>query len=116
MTDIVIIGAGTAGMTAAIYAARAGKEALVLEQEGFGGQILYAPQVENYPGITQISGAEFASNLTEQALALGAQLEKALRAKAENAVDVKHQQEGNLRLFPQAFDQIENINQFRPIL
>ena len=45
------------------------------EQEGFGGQILYAPQVENYPGITQISGAEFASNLTEQALALGAQLE-----------------------------------------
>ncbi len=75
MADIVIIGAGTAGMTAAVYAARAGKEALVLEQESFGGQILYAPAVENYPGVARISGAEFASNLTEQALSLGAQLE-----------------------------------------
>ena len=75
MTDIAIIGAGTAGMTAAVYAARAGKRVLVLEQESFGGQIVYASRVENYPGIQQISGAEFAANLTEQVLSLGAELE-----------------------------------------
>ncbi len=74
-TDIAIVGAGTAGMTAAIYAARAGKRVTVLEQEGFGGQIVYASQVENYPGISHISGAEFAANLTEQALAFGPEME-----------------------------------------
>ena len=75
MTDIIIIGAGTAGMSAAIYAARAGKKVLVLEGESFGGQIVYAPRVENYPGIRQISGAEFASGLTEQVLSLGVEME-----------------------------------------
>lgn len=74
-TDIAIVGAGTAGMTAAIYAARAGKRVTVLEQEGFGGQIVYASEVENYPGIAHISGAEFAANLTEQALDFGAEME-----------------------------------------
>lgn len=77
MKDIVIIGAGPAGLTAAIYALRAGKSVLVLEKELFGGQITYSPSVENYPGYKQISGNEFAENLIEQAIALGAEIELA---------------------------------------
>ena len=73
--DIVIIGAGTAGLTAAIHAARAGKSVLVLEQETIGGQIAYSPRVENYPGIASISGAAFSDNLFCQAEALGVELE-----------------------------------------
>lgn len=75
MHDIVIIGAGCAGLTAAIYAARAGKSVLVLEQETVGGQISFSPRVENYPGIPAISGAAFADQLYEQAMALGVALE-----------------------------------------
>ena len=73
MYDIIIVGAGTAGMTAAIYAARAGKKALILEQENFGGQITYSNKVENFPSIKEISGMDFANNLFEQATALGAE-------------------------------------------
>lgn len=73
--DLVIIGAGCAGLTAAIYAARAGKTVLVLEQETVGGQISFSPRVENYPGIASISGAEFSDNLFSQAEALGVELE-----------------------------------------
>ncbi|NLA76842.1 MAG: FAD-dependent oxidoreductase [Clostridiales bacterium] len=75
MYDIIIIGAGCAGLTAAVYAARAGKSVLVLEAENIGGQISYSPKVENFPSIRQISGSEFADNLFEQASALGVQLE-----------------------------------------
>jgi len=75
MTDLVIVGAGCAGLTAAIYAARAGKSVLVLEAGGVGGQIASSPRVENYPGIASISGLEFADRLCAQALALGAELE-----------------------------------------
>lgn len=75
MYDIVIIGAGTAGLTAAVYGARAGKSVLVLESENFGGQITASPRVENYPGIASISGNEFAANLLDQALGLGIQVE-----------------------------------------
>lgn len=67
MRDVIIIGAGTAGLTAAIYALRAGKSVLVLEQGMYGGQIVNTPKVENYPGIEQISGYEFASGLFKQA-------------------------------------------------
>ncbi len=73
--DIVIIGAGTAGLTAAIYAARAGKKVLILENEGIGGQIATSPKVENYPGFSEISGMEFSDRLYEQASALGVELE-----------------------------------------
>lgn len=73
--DLIIIGAGCAGLTAAIYAARAGKSVLVLEQETVGGQISFSPKVENYPGIASISGAEFSDNLFSQAEALGVELE-----------------------------------------
>lgn len=71
MDDIIIIGAGCAGLTAAIYAARAGKRVRVLESEGIGGQIASSPRVENYPGIKEISGMAFSENLYAQAEALG---------------------------------------------
>lgn len=71
MKDVIIIGAGTAGLTAAIYALRAGKSVLVLEQGSYGGQIINTPRVENYPGIEQISGYEFAAGLFRQAEGLG---------------------------------------------
>ena len=75
MYDIVIVGSGPAGLTAAVYGLRAGKSVLVLEKSGFGGQIAYSPKVENIPGTIQISGAEFADKLLEQAINLGAFLE-----------------------------------------
>ena len=75
MYDIVIVGSGPAGLTAAVYGLRAGKSVLVLEKNGFGGQIAYSPKVENVPGTLQISGAEFADKLLEQAINLGAFLE-----------------------------------------
>ena len=74
MNDIVIIGAGTAGLSAAIYARRAGKNVLVLEQLSYGGQIINTPEIENYPGIRNISGFDFATGLYEQATALGAEV------------------------------------------
>lgn len=75
MTDIIVIGAGASGMTAALYALRSGKSVLVLEAENFGGQISFSPRVENFPSIKQISGNEFAENLFDQITALGAQVE-----------------------------------------
>ena len=75
MHDIIIVGGGPAGLTAAIYALRAGKTVLVIEKNGFGGQIAYSPKVENIPGTKVISGAEFADHLTDQAMALGADME-----------------------------------------
>ena len=65
--DIIIIGAGTAGLTAAIYAARANKQVLVLEKVTYGGQIIAAPWIENYPAAPGISGVEFATTLYNQA-------------------------------------------------
>ena len=83
MHDIIIVGGGPAGLTAAIYGLRAGKSVLVIEKNGFGGQIAYSPKVENIPGTLQISGAEFADHLTEQVMALGADVE------LENVVSVE---------------------------
>ena len=75
MYDIIVVGGGPAGLTAAIYALRAGKTVLIVEKGGFGGQIAFSPKVENIPGFGQIGGSEFAEKLTEQALALGADAE-----------------------------------------
>ena len=75
MVDVLIVGAGPAGLTAAIYARRAEKSVLVLEKETFGGQITHSPKVENYPGFIQMSGNEFAEKLIEQALHLEAEIE-----------------------------------------
>lgn len=77
MTDIIIIGAGTAGLSAAVYALRAGKSVLLFEQLTYGGQIVNTPEIENYPGIKNISGFDFATGLYEQAEALGAKVEYA---------------------------------------
>lgn len=74
MYDMIIIGAGPAGMTAAIYGRRAGKTVLMLDGKGFGGQMINTPEVENYPGFKSISGFELAANLYEQASALGAEI------------------------------------------
>ena len=69
--DIAVIGAGPAGMTAALYAARAGKSVLLLESEMYGGQIVQSRLVENYPGTPEISGAELAMKMMEPLAALG---------------------------------------------
>ena len=75
MYDIIIIGAGPAGLTAAIYARRANKSVLLLEKGAFGGQITFSPKVENYPGFGSLSGSELADHFVEQALGLGADVE-----------------------------------------
>ena len=74
MYDIIVIGAGTAGMSAAIYGRRAEKTVLMIEASMYGGQIINASEVENYPGIAKIAGYQFAMNLYEQASSLGAEL------------------------------------------
>lgn len=86
MKDVIIIGAGTAGLTAAIYALRAGKSVLVLEQGSYGGQIVNTPNVENYPGIEQISGYEFASGLFRQAEKLG------MEYRNEKVMDIRQEE------------------------
>lgn len=73
--DILIVGGGTAGMTAGIYGARAGKKVLVLEALICGGQIVNAAEVENYPGIASVSGADFSAALFEQTSNAGAEFD-----------------------------------------
>lgn len=74
MYDIVIAGAGTAGLTTALYALRSGKKAVILECEAVGGQITLSPCVENYPGISNVSGMDFADGLLGQVQALGGEV------------------------------------------
>ena len=75
MIDIIVIGGGAAGMTAALYALRSGKSVLVLEKENFGGQIANSPRVENFPSIKEISGSDLSSNMFDQICSLGAEFE-----------------------------------------
>ncbi len=75
MYDIIVIGAGPAGMTAALYALRADKRVLLIEKETFGGQITFSPKVENYPGFVQISGNELADQMLTQVTEQGADIE-----------------------------------------
>ena len=75
MYDVIIVGGGPAGMTAALYALRNGKTAMVIEKNGFGGQITYSPKVENYPGSLSMSGNEFAEKFLEQIMNQGADVE-----------------------------------------
>lgn len=74
MYDIIIIGCGPAGMTAALYAARANKKILILDGNGYGGQIINASKIENYPGIQEISGFDFATTLFNQIKKLGVEV------------------------------------------
>lgn len=88
MYDIIVVGAGCAGLTAALYARRAEKSVLVVEKNTFGGQITFSPKVENYPGIKQMSGNEFADMLVDQVLEQGAEIElgEVTQIKRENDV------------------------------
>ncbi|HBF86834.1 MAG TPA: thioredoxin-disulfide reductase [Clostridiales bacterium] len=88
MYDIIVIGAGPAGMTAAIYARRASKTVLVLEAVSYGGQIINTPDIENYPVEAHISGFDFSTKVYEQAKALGAEFvfEKAVGITDEKGV------------------------------
>ena len=89
MKDIIIIGAGPAGMTAALYALRADKSVLLLEKENFGGQITYSPKLENYPSVMEISGSAFAEKMLEQVIAHGADIELAAAEKITDMGDYK---------------------------
>ena len=99
MYDIVIVGGGPAGLTAAIYGLRAGKKVMLIEGTAFGGQITLSPCVENYPGIVKMSGNEFAAVLTEQATSLGMEAEytkvTAIRNEGEEKVVVT--EDGEIR-------------------
>ena len=77
MYDIIIIGAGPAGLTAGLYACRANKSVLILEKGAFGGQITYSPKVENIPGFVSLTGNEFAEKMVEQIIEQGAEIEPA---------------------------------------
>ncbi len=82
MYDIIIIGAGPAGLTAAIYGTRARKKVLVLEANAYGGQIINTLDIENYPATPHINGFDFATNCYNQALELGAEI------KFEKAINI----------------------------
>lgn len=75
MYDIIVIGGGPAGLTAAVYARRAGKSVLVLEKAALGGQITWSPKVENFPSVVSISGTDLGDRMAEQAMAQGAEIE-----------------------------------------
>ena len=75
MYDIIVVGAGPAGMTAALNCLRAEKSVLILESDSFGGQIAYSPRVENFPSYKEISGSEFSDKLYDQISEWGAEIE-----------------------------------------
>ncbi len=75
MYDLIVIGAGPAGLTAALYARRAGKSVLIIEKSTFGGQVTFSPKIENYPGTAEMSGNEFADKFIDQVLSMGAEIE-----------------------------------------
>ncbi len=88
MYDIIIVGGGPAGLTAALYACRANKSVLIIEKGSFGGQITYSPKVENIPGFAEVTGNEFAEKLVEQVLGQDAEVECAEVLEIKNG-DIK---------------------------
>ena len=84
MVDVIVVGGGPAGMTAALYALRNGKSVLVLEKAGFGGQITHSPKVENWPGTARMSGNEYADAFLEQILDQGAEVDLAEAVRVED--------------------------------
>ena len=84
MFDIIIIGGGPAGLTAALYALRANKKVLIIEKSAFGGQMTLSPKIENYPAFESIGGLELADKMLEQVLAKGAEIELAEATEIKN--------------------------------
>lgn len=97
--DIIVIGGGPAGLTAAIYARRAGKSVLVIEKGAFGGQITWSPKVENFPSHASISGAELGDLMMEQAMAQGAEIEldEAKSVELEDGIKTVHCEYGSFQ-------------------
>lgn len=89
MYDVIVIGAGPAGMTSAIYLARANKKVLILEKETIGGQMASSPLIENYPGYSAISGSGLANNMYEQLVDLDVEIELEDVVKINNAGEIK---------------------------
>ena len=91
MYDIIIVGAGPAGLTAALYALRANKKVLILESKSYGGQIINAAKIENYPGIAEVSGFDYATTLYNQVKNLGAEFkfETVIRIEEDKSVITK---------------------------
>lgn len=98
MNDIIIIGAGPAGMTSAIYAKRAGYNPLVLEKNTYGGQIINSSEVANYPGIKKIDGYTFATKIYEQL--------------KELEIEVKHEEVINIKKNDKTINVITNKNEY----
>ena len=98
MHDIIVIGGGPAGMTAALYALRNGKSALVIEKNSFGGQMTFSPKIENFPGIAQVSGLELADQMMDQILDQGAdiEIETVDGITEENGIFSVHTEEGTV--------------------
>lgn len=90
MYDIIIVGAGPAGLTGAIYALRANKKVLVLEAKSYGGQIINASCIDNYPGLPHISGIEYATKLYEQVKELGAEV------KYEKVIEISNKESNKI--------------------
>lgn len=98
MNDIIIIGAGPAGMTSAIYAKRAGYNPLVLEKNTYGGQIINSSEVANYPGIKKIDGYTFATKIYEQL--------------KELEIEIKHEEVINIKKNAKTINVITNKNEY----
>ncbi len=98
MYDIIIVGGGPAGLCAAVYARRANKSVLILEKNAFGGQIVFSPKVENYPGFESVSGSELADKLVSQALSQGAdvEVETVTSVRVDGNMKLVETEEGNL--------------------
>ena len=96
--DLIVVGGGPAGMTAALYALRNGKTVLLLEKNAFGGQMNDSPRIENYPGIPSISGLELADRMMRQVIDQGAQveLENAVRIDANGPRRLVRTEEGSV--------------------
>ncbi len=89
MYDIIIVGGGPAGLTAALYARRQNKSVLLLEKNSFGGQTVFSPKIENYPGFVEMSGMEFSDKLVDQVLNQGAELQMEEVLSVKNNGDTK---------------------------